>query len=557
MDADLIVTGGRPFAVVDRNATAVVVRAGRIAWIGSDREALARWRGPGTEIVEAGGGTIMPGFDDAHTHLLSGARAMREVNLFQLTTVEAIQAAIRAYAATHQETAWVFGRGWLYVPFSGGLPTRQQLDAVVADRPAYMECYDGHTGWLNSVGLRAAGIEATTPDPPNGLIVRDRDGEPTGALKEGAMRLVSAVLPQPEVGADLVALRRAVAAHRAAGITAVQDAWVTPETLAILRQLDGVDQPGLRIRAALPMTPDVDLATWRRQLDDFDALAGPLRGGEWLSAGILKTFADGVIESRTAAMLAPYEEDTTTGAPEWTPDALDAHVTAADRRGWQVEIHAIGDRGVRMALDAFEAARAANGAWRGRPNGATGGPRPDGPRHRVEHIETLDSADIGRFATLDVVASMQPYHADPSPNQISLWAGNIGPERASRAWAWRSLLHAGATVALGSDWPVVPFDPWRAVNAAVNRQTIDGQPPGGWLPTERLTLREALTAYTHGSAYAAHADHRRGRLEPGLDADLIVLDRDLLREGASAIIGTTARLTVLGGRIVHGREDAQ
>jgi predicted amidohydrolase YtcJ len=254
-------------------------------------------------------------------------------------------------------------------------------------------------------------------------------------------------------------------------------------------------------------------------------------------------------------VLTPYVDDTSRGLPAWEPADLGAFVAEADRRGWQVEAHAIGDAGVRMALDAFEHAAAANGPWPGDPHGRGAGPGTHARRHRVEHIETIDPADIARFATLGVVASMQPYHGDPSPNQVSVWAGNIGPERASRAWAWRSIRDAGGRLAFGSDWPVVPYSPYIALNNAVNRQTVDGEPAGGWLPGERLTIADALEAYTAGGAFAAFADHRRGRIAPGLDADLVVLDRDLLAAGRSAIIGTTARITVFDGRIVHRSED--
>ena len=209
---------------------------------------------------------------------------------------------------------------------------------------------------------------------------------------------------------------------------------------------------------------------------------------------------------------------------------------------------------MRLALDAFEHAARANGPWAGDPHGTGAVPGTHARRHRVEHIETIHPADIGRFASLGVVASMQPYHGDPSPNQIGVWAGNIGPERASRAWAWTSIARAGGRLAFGSDWPVVPFDPFIALNNAVNRQTVDGEPAGGWLPAERLPLADALEAYTAGSAFAAFAEHRRGRVRTGLDADLVVLDRDLLAAGPSAIIGTGVRLTVLGGRIVHRSE---
>ena len=298
----------------------------------------------------------------------------------------------------------------------------------------------------------------------------------------------------------------------------------------------------MRTRLALPMQPGGTLSDWATTLDEYETLVGDLRGGEWLDAGILKAFADGVIEARTAAMLDPYVDDTSTGRPEWDADTLDAFVAEADRRGWQMEIHAIGDAGIRMALDAYERAAAANPA------------RDPDRRHRVEHIEAVARADIPRFARLGVVASMQPYHADPSPNQRDVWAGNIGPERAGRAWSWGSIRRAGGVLAFGSDWPVVPFDPIIALNAAVNRQTVDGQPAGGWLPSEKLSLPDALAAYGHGSAYAAFADGRRGTVRVGGDADLVVLDRDILAGGPSSIIGTTVALTVVGGQVVHRSE---
>lgn len=563
MPADLIVLNARVFRAFargevpspgsaigprpDGGPTAVAVAGGRIVFVGSDGDALRDHRGQGTEVVDARGGLLTAGFDDAHSHVLSGARALDQVELFGLETVEAIGAAIRAWADAHPERPWVEGRGWLYVPFPGGLPTRELLDAVIPDRPAFLEAYDGHTGWANTRALAAAGIDRTTPDPPLGEIVRDpASGRPTGVLKEAAMHLVGAAAPVPSRAEDLAALRRAFVAFQRAGITAVQDAWVEPDELGLWRELHAEGELGVRTRLALPMAPGDDLATWRRRLDEYAALIADLRGGAWLDAGILKSFADGVIESRTAALLAPYDGTTTTGAPEWTADALDAHVAEADRRGWQLEIHAIGDAGVRMVLDAYARATAANGS---RPAG--GAPR---RRHRVEHVETIAAADIPRFGREGVIASMQPYHADPSPNQISIWAGNIGPERASRAWPWRSIRDGGGVIALGSDWPVVPFDPFLAIHGAVTRQTVHGQPPGGWLPGERLSLPEALSAYGHGSAFAAGAERHRGTVAVGMDADLVVLDRDLLALDASAIIGTNVALTVVGGRVVHRQE---
>ena len=530
--------GPRPVAAP--NALAVV--GGRIAWIGRDDEGLRDWRGPATTVHDARFGLITAGFDDAHVHLLDGAAELDHVDLFGLRDVRAIQAAVARHAAENRSDAWVRGRGWTYVAFPGGLPTRDQLDAVVPDRPAFISCYDGHTGWVNTAALRLAGIDRDTPDPPAGMIDRDpRTGEATGVLREAAQSLVERVLPRPSRDDVLAAARRTIAAMHAAGITSVQDAWVEVEDLERWHALFDDGSLRLRARLALPMQPDQSLDAWRSTLGEYDAQVGSLRDADWLRGGILKGFVDGVIEARTAALLAPYANDESSGHPEWAPDQLDAFVAAADAAGWQLELHAIGDGAVRMALDAYERAAAANGS-RDR-------------RHRIEHVETVDRADLDRFGALGVVASMQPYHADPSPNQVDLWAGNIGPDRAGRAWAWSSIRRSGGVVAFGSDWPVVPFDPFIALNAAANRQTIDGHPPGGWLPSEKLSLPDALAAYGHGSAYAAHADHRRGTLKVGMDADLVVLDRDILAGGPSSIIGTRVALTVVGGEIVHRLED--
>ncbi len=359
------------------------------------------------------------------------------------------------------------------------------------------------------------------------------------------MDLVTGRIPDPSEDEDLGNMRRSVGLLHASGITAIQDAWVEPAQVGLWRRLR--DDGSLRVRAriALPMPPGVAPERWTATLGEYGTLVDDLRGGDWLDAGILKAFADGVIESKTAAMLAPYEGDVSTGRPEWEPAALDAAVAAADAAGWQVEIHAIGDAGIRMALDAYEHAAA---------DADAAGDRRE-RRHRVEHVEAIAADDIDRFGSLGVVASMQPYHADPSPNQADLWAGNIGPERANRAWAWASIRRRGGVIALGSDWPVVPFDPFLALNTAVNRQTRDGYPPAGWLASEKLSLPDALAAYGHGSAFAAFAEHRRGTVAPGMDADIVVLDRDILAGGPSAIIGTRVALTVVGGEIVHQTED--
>ena len=443
--ADLLITNGRVFVAYRPSdltpygsdigprpvaaANAVAVRHGKIAWVGREAEGLRDWLGPATDHVDARGGLITGGFDDAHVHLVDGAT-------------------------------------------QGALPpgtSRNEADAIAA-------------------------------------------------------------------------MRRAIATMHAAGITSIQDGWVEPGQVPLWRALLDDGTVRMRIRLALAMTPGGTLEEWRATLDGYEAITADLRGHPWLDFGIIKARADGDVATRTAALLGPYAGDDAAVSPAWEPADLDAFVAEADARGWQLAIHAVGDAAIRMALDSYERAAAAN-------------PAPErGRRHRIEHIETVARPDIPRFGALGVVASMQPFHADPNPGTTEVWAEAIGPERAGQAWSWASIRREGGVVALGSDWPVAPFDPFLALNVAVNRQTVDGHPAGGWLPSEKMSLPDALAAYGHGSAYAAFADHRRGTLRAGMDADLVVLDRDLLAGGPSSIIGTTVALTVVGGQVVHRSE---
>ena len=549
MRSELTIVNGRVFG--HAGATALHVVDGRIARIGTDADL-----GRAGDLIDARGGLVIPGLDDAHIHLRYGARQLGDADLFSIQTADETLAAVARHAATNPDRAWVRGRGWVYSAFEGGLPHRRLLDAIVPDRPAWLRCYDGHTGWANSAALRLAGITRDTVGPATGVVVKDSDGEPTGVLKEDAQELIDGVIPEPTDAEDRVSVADAITRLHRDGITAAQDAMGDLANFAFFARLADEGALPLRVRTALDLSHGISFSEWTDRLDAYEAASFPRRGGAFLAGGILKAFADGVIEARTASMLTPYEADAGTGLPNWDPVTLQRHVAEADRRGWQIETHAIGDGGVRMILDAYEQAARTNGAWSGDPHGraVTAGTHPR--RHRVEHIETIDPADVGRFADLGVVASMQPFHADPSPNQIDLWAANIGPERASRAWAWGSLRAAGARLAFGSDWPVVPWSPWIAIHNAVTRQTAAGTPEGGWLPGERISVEAAIEAYTAGSAHAAFEEHRHGRIAVGYDADLAVLDRDLLAEGASAIIGTTSRATLVGGRIVHRSEGA-
>jgi len=538
--ADILLTGGRVWTADAARpwAEAVAIRDGRILYVGSAAGA-DRYRGPGTRAAELSGRLVLPGFNDAHIHLMGGALSLERVDLIEDQTLGAVQARIRAFAAARPESPWVLGRGWLYGSLPGGLPTRQQLDAAVADRPAYMECYDGHSGWANTKALALAGITKDTKDPVNGAIVRDPvTGEPTGALKESATALVESRIPVLGAEQRYQLLLRALRLLNSQGITSVQDAGYTPAQLdADLPLLERALREGrltVRITGSVQMAPgDVDGPIARAT-----ALAR-LHRGPLLRFGAVKAYVDGVIEAHTAAMLEPYSDDPSLGRgePNWAPSALDAAVTAADGAGLQVYLHAIGDRGVRIALDAHGAATRAN--------------HREDRRGRIEHIETISPADYPRFAALGVIASMQPLHANPDQNNTDVWSRNAGPDRASRGFSWRNIEKAGGRLVFGSDWPVVTSDVMRGLYCAVERKTKEGRPPGGWRPELAVSLESALRHYTVDGAYASFEEADKGSIAVGKRADMVVLSEDLFRQPPEAILKTKIVFTVMDGAVVH------
>jgi hypothetical protein len=562
--ADLLIVNGRVFEGGDPrpiaglppgsrdgppDATApdtVAVHGGRIAWVG--RATVARaWRGRSTEVIDARGGLVAPGFEDAHLHLRMGALSMHQVDLQGADTIDELAVRLRAWRAAHPGVEWLIGRGWHYAAFPGGMPDRALLDSLVPDVPAVLECFDGHTHWLNSAALARAGITAGTPHPARGAIERDpRTGAPTGILKEFAHELLEGVLPRPsedEVGA---AIREAAGLALRHGVTSVQEAWTELEDLHRYARLHREAALGLRLRVALPADPllwrdgiERGREAWAERLDAYATEVAAAGQGDELGAGIVKVFADGVIESGTAWMRTPYEGQDTKepgpfGRPNWSPEALSEVTALAVARGWQVEIHAIGDAAIGAALDAHaQATRIA-------PH----------PRGRIEHVEWPAPSDVPRFGSSGVIASMQPSHASPEPDRAAGRAERIGA-RTAWGWPWGSILRSGGVVAFGSDWPVTSFDPFVQLHTAVSRTDAEGRPDGGWVPGERLSVAEALACYTWGSAYAAFAEDRRGTIAPGRDADLAVLDRDPLREGPGAIAGTRVVATIRAGRVVY------
>ena len=537
---DLIVYNAKVFPA-DGTAPfegAVAVRGNQVLRVGTTRE-VRRLRRSQTEEIDAKGGTLLPGFNDAHLHFVSGGLGMERVNLLDATTLPAIEEAIAAFAKAHPDRPWVLGRGWYYQPFPGGLPTRELLDRLVPDRPAMMTAYDGHTSWVNSKALALAGITKKTPDPVNGIVVKDpKTGEPTGVLKEAAQDLVRRHLPEVTRDDRRRALRAAIAEAHRLGITSVQNASGSADEFELYDELRKARELKVRVYSAISIGAELD----ETRLAELEALRAKYPDDPLFKTGAVKLMGDGVIEAHTAAMLAPYaNRPETAGTPNITDEALRRAVAMLDARGWQVMIHAIGDGAIRQALDAFEAAAQVNPApARGR-------------RHRIEHIETTDPADLPRFGTLGVIASMQPFHANPSPNQIDVWAANIGPDRASRGWAYASISKAGGRLAFGSDWPVVSLDPRLGLNMAVNRTTPDGTPPGGWYPQERITLARALEAYTSGAAYASFDEQRKGRIAPGMLADLVVLSHDVFELPAGQLLDAVVTHTIFDGKVVYER----
>ena len=537
---DLIVVNGRVYTA-DGQATmaeAVAVQGNKILQVGTNRE-VQRLRRPQTVVLDARGGAVLPGFNDSHAHLLSGGLSMNQINLLDARTLPAIESAVRDWAAAHPDEPWIVGRGWLYEPFPGGLPTRQILDELIPDRPAYLTSYDGHTGWANSLALKLAGVTRRSKSPANGVIVKDaRTGEPTGVLKEAAMSMMSPYLPKPTLEEKVAAVRSAILEAHRRGVTSVQTASGTAEELEIYDELRKTRALDLRVYAALSGKPELTT----QELDAFDALRKKYADDPVFKAGAVKLMADGVIESHTAAMLEPYSNRTNaSGEPRFTAEALDRLVAELDRRGWQVMIHAIGDRAIRMALDAFEHAAKAN-------------PLPArGRRHRIEHIETIDPADIPRFGRLGVIASMQPYHGLPDPAQIAVWRANIGDDRAARAWMYGSIAKKKGVLAFGSDWPVVAIDPLLGLHVAVNRATIEGEPEGGWIPSERLTVEQAVDAYTRGAAWASFDEHRKGSLARDMLADIVVLTKDIFGLPPQRIGEAEVAVTIFDGKVVYQR----
>jgi len=535
--ADIVLVHARIYTVNARQpwAEALAIRGGNIVAVGTEPQ-IQKYRGPSTRVIDAGGRLVLPGFTDCHIHFMNGSLSLQRINVEDVKTIAAIQQRVKEFASAHPKDPWILGRGWSYDVFgTAALPDKKYLDEVVSDRPVLLEGYDGHTYWANSKALAAAGITRNTPDPPNGKIVRDAQGEPTGALKEdAAAELVQRVVPQPTREERLQALRQGMAAANQAGLVRVHSAGGDFAYLDLLDELRNQGQLTLRFYVSDIVRPP-ELTTV--EITKLEKARAKYHDA-WISGGAVKFFLDGVIESHTAAMLQPYTDDPSqSGKLFWDPAKYKQAVAELNGRRFQIFTHAIGDRSVRLALDAYQASYRSSTV--------------KDLRDRVEHIETISAADIPRFGQLGVIASMQPLHAYPDADTLKVWSPNIGPERTTRAWVWHSIAASGGRLAFGSDWPVVTLSPWPGVQTALTRKTAEGTPAGGFVPSERITLPQVIAGYTLGAAYAGHREKTEGALEPGKVADLIVLNQDLFKIPANQTDNTKVLLTMVGGKVVY------
>ncbi len=546
--ADLLIRNARVYTLEsDRPwAEAVAIRGERIAWVGDDADA-GRFAGPATRVIDAGGRLMLPGFFDSHNHIRDGSDPL-VVKLHDARSLAEIRERVGRFASEHPDLEWIEGEGWNYSAIPGdGMPEAADLEGITGGRPAFLISYDVHSVWLNRAALKRLGIGPGTGNVEFGEVERDpRTGAPTGLLSNFATLGISSagearlagILPSQTEERRYGSLRRSLEDAARFGITTIVDPQVDVDDLPMFERArrDGLLKSRLIVALFHPRgTPEAEID----RLDEARARLNDDR----LRAGPVKLYIDDVIEPHTAAMLEPYaNRPGERGATLYPPDEFDDLVTRLDRRGFQMFIHAIGDRGVRTALDALERARRANG--------------PRDARHQLVHVEVIAPDDAPRFRDLGVVACMQPRHA--APDITGQWAKNVGPERSRYAFAWRTLADAGATLAFASDWNVAEMDPLVGIYTAVTRRGLDGQPPDGWIPEQRIDVATAIRAYTLGSARANFADGDRGTIRAGKYADLILLSENLLEIPPERIRDARVVLTLVGGEeIWRGFEPGQ
>ena len=535
--ADLIVTNARVYTADKQQlrAEAVAVLGERIVAVGS-ASAMDAWRGPGTRVIDAGGKLVLPGFNDAHVHFMDSGLGLASVQLKDAASPQEFSSRIGQYAAKQPKGRWILGGTWDEQRWNPPrLPTKELIDRLTPDNPVAVGRYDGHMYLANSLALKLAHITAETPDPPGGEIGRDAHGNPTGILKDAAKDLVEAVIPPLSHEQRLEAARSALALARSVGATSVQEMANSNEDLSrnleIYKELEEKGELTTRIYVA----PLID--NWENY-----ARVGMRHafGSSLLRTGALKSFADGSLGSTTAYFFQPYTDDPKTRGlltDEMQPlSKMRERLVGADKAGLQLCVHAIGDEAISLVLDLYQDVLKSNGE--------------KDRRWRIEHAQHMAPKDFDRFARLGVIASVQPYHAIDDGR----WAERrIGPERIKTTYAFRTFLNHGVRLALGTDWDVAPLNPLLTIYAAVTRATLDGKNPNGWMPEQKLSVAEAVQAYTMGSAYAEFQENNKGSITPGKLADMVILGDDIFAIDPKLIRDVQVETTILGGKVVWER----
>jgi predicted amidohydrolase YtcJ len=533
--ADLIIRNAKIWTVDKSHPTAqaVAVLGDRIVAVGSNDE-IEAWHGAHTRVIDAAGRLLLPGFNDSHVHFVDGGLALDSVQLNDAASPEEFARRIRERTRRTPKGEWISGGDWDETKWTPArMPTKELIDPLTPDTPVFVNRYDGHMALANSVTLRLAGITAKTPDPPGGVIVRDAQGNPTGALKDAAMDYVSKVQPPLSYEQRVKAVKRALAHAASVGVTSVQHMNPEYADIAVYHELLQRGELTARIYAA-PLIPSVD--------DQVKIGIRHAFGGPFLRIGALKAYADGSLGSATAYFFEPFSNQPNNRgllSDEMHPVSLmQDRMMRADAAGLQICTHAIGDQGISIILDLYSEIVKAHGE--------------SDRRFRIEHAQHMAAKDFERFSQLHVIASVQPYHAIDDGR----WAEErIGHDRASRTYAFRTFLDHGVRLAFGTDWNVAPLNPMLTVYAAVTRATLDGKNPGGWFPEQKLTLPETIEAYTMGSAYAEFQENEKGSITPGKLADMVLLSDDIFTIDPAKIRDVKVITTIVGGKTVWDTND--
>jgi predicted amidohydrolase YtcJ len=536
---DLVLVNGKIWTGVDDTTfeEAVAIKDNKIMAIGKSKD-ISDLVGSKTQIIDLKGKLVTAGFNDAHIHFLSGSLGLAEADMTGTKTPEDITERVNQYSKENPTKEWITGRGWQYTSFESSLPDHETLSAIIHDRPVFIKAYDGHSAWANKKALTMAGIDHHSKYDGFGEIVKDKNGEPTGTLRESAMDLVGKHVTRPTRSEKLDAIRKGMKLAASLGITSIQNADGTEEVLSLYKELLNNGELTLRYAAAFSAdenTSEDDIALFTR-LKDSVGTSNPM-----IRADAIKFMIDGVIESHTGYMLQPYADVSTTdplalGQLAVPIEKYQETVSRLDKNGFRIYTHAIGDKGVRESLNAYEHAATVNGKR--------------DARHRVEHIETVSPDDIPRFAQLGVMPSMEPIHADPGT--IGVWEKAIGETRLPWSFNWAEMLRSNAYLVYSSDWPAcIDINPIRGLHVAVNRKTPEGFPEDGWIPENKISVAQAMKAYTSAGAYSSFEENLKGQIKEGQLADIIVFSQDLFTVDPMKTHETKVVLTVFDGKVIY------